>query len=46
MRTDMRIPFRGWKLISFTSYDSIRDRVNAVLALEIMGFALLLATAF
>ncbi len=46
MRTEMRIPFRGWKLISFTSYDSIRDRVNAVLALEIMGFALLLAIAF
>jgi len=46
MRSEMRIPFRGWKLVSFTTYDSIRDRVNAVLALEIMGFALLLAMAF
>lgn len=46
MRTESRIPFRGWRLVSFTSYDSIRERVNAVLALEIMGFALLLAFAF
>lgn len=46
MRSDARIPFRGWRLVSFTPYDSIRDRVNAVLALEIMGFALFLAGAF
>jgi two-component system C4-dicarboxylate transport sensor histidine kinase DctB len=46
MRADMRVPFRGWRLVSFTTYDSIRDRVNAVLALEIMGFALFLAIAF
>lgn len=46
MRSEMRIPFRGWRLLTFTTYDSIRDRVNAVLALEIMGFALLLAAIF
>jgi len=46
MQTELRIPFQGWRLVSFTSYDSIRDRVNAVLALEIMGFALFLAGAF
>ena len=46
MRNEARIPFRGWKLISFTSYDSIREKVNAVLALEIMGFAVLLALIF
>lgn len=46
MQNEARIPFRGWKLISFTRYDSIRERVNAFLALEIMGFAILLALAF
>lgn len=45
MRSELRIPFQGWRLVSFTSYDSIRDRVNAVLALEIMGFALFVAAA-
>ena len=46
MRTENLVPFRGWRLVSFTSYASIRERVNAVLALEIMGFALLLAFTF
>ncbi|MFC2968355.1 sensor histidine kinase [Acidimangrovimonas pyrenivorans] len=46
MRNQARIPFRGWKLISYTKYDSVRERVNAFLALEIMGFAILLALAF
>ncbi len=46
MRLETRIPFRGWRLTSFTSYTSIRERVNVVLALEIMGFAILLALAF
>ncbi|MGB5558191.1 MAG: ATP-binding protein [Paracoccaceae bacterium] len=46
MRTENRIAFRGWRMTSFTTYASIRERVNGVLALEIMGFALLLAGAF
>ena len=46
MQSEARVPFRGWRMISFTTYDSIRERVNAVLALEIMGFAMLLAGAF
>ncbi|WP_438811080.1 sensor histidine kinase [Rhodobacter flavimaris] len=46
MRTETRIPFRGWRMTAFTSYESVRERVNAVLALEIMGFAILLALAF
>jgi two-component system C4-dicarboxylate transport sensor histidine kinase DctB len=41
-----RIPFRGWRLVTFTSYDSVRERVNGVLALIITGFALLLALGF
>jgi len=46
MRTEAKMPFRGWRIVAFTTYDSIRERVNTVLALEIMGFAILLALAF
>ncbi len=46
MRMEGRIPFRGWRIASFTTYASVRERVNGVLALEIMGFAILLALAF
>ena len=46
MRREVRVPFQGWRLISYTAYDSVRQRVNAVLALEIMGFAIFLALAF
>ncbi|CAM4141299.1 sensor histidine kinase [Palleronia rufa] len=43
MRQSTRIAFQGWRMTSFTSYASVRERVNGVLALEIMGFALVLA---
>lgn len=46
MRMESRILFRGWKIASFTTYESVRDKVNGVLALEIMGFAMLLALTF
>lgn len=46
MRLENRIAFRGWRMVSFTTYASVRERVNGVLALEIMGFAILLAFAF
>lgn len=46
MRMESRMQFRGWHLISFTNYASIRERVNGVLALEIMGFAIFLALVF
>lgn len=46
MRTEAKLPFRGWRMVSFTTYESVRERVNAVLALEIMGFAIVLAVAF
>ncbi|MDG1129798.1 MAG: ATP-binding protein [Paracoccaceae bacterium] len=46
IRMQGRIPFRGWRIASFTAYTSVRERVNGVLALEIMGFAILLALAF
>jgi len=46
MRESNRLPFQGWQITSFTTYASIRERVNGVLALEIMGFAILLALGF
>ncbi len=46
MQIEGRIPFRGWTLKTFTTYASIRERVNAALALEIMGFAILAALVF
>ena len=46
MQTEARVPFRGWRIVMFSRYDSVRERVNAFLALEIMGFALLLAGGF
>jgi len=46
MRVETRVPFRGWRMVTFTTYASVRERVNGVLALEIMGFAILLAGVF
>ncbi len=46
MRQETRIPFQGWRMASFTTYSSVRERVNGILALEIMGFAILLALTF
>jgi len=46
MRQEARIPFQGWRMASFTTYSSVRERVNGVLALEIMAFALILAASF
>lgn len=46
IRLETRVPFRGWRMVSYTSYASVRERVNGVLALEIMVFAILLALAF
>ncbi|MBU2982224.1 sensor histidine kinase [Lentibacter algarum] len=46
MRKETRVAFRGWRMASFTTYSSVRERVNGVLALEIMGFAILLSLGF
>ncbi|OIP83160.1 MAG: two-component system sensor histidine kinase [Rhodobacterales bacterium CG2_30_65_12] len=46
LRQDARIPFQGWRMTAFTTYASVRERVNGVLALEIMGFAIVLALTF
>lgn len=46
MRVGGRVAFRGWRIASFTTYASVREKVNGFLALEIMCFAILLALAF
>lgn len=46
MRQEARIGFQGWRITSFTTYAGVRERVNAVLALEIMGIAILMALVF
>lgn len=46
LELEMLVPFRGWRLYSFVTYSSVRERVNAVLALEIMTFAILIALGF
>ncbi len=46
LRTEQAVGFRDWRMVVFTPYSGVRDRVNTVLALEIMGFAILLAAGF
>ncbi len=46
MKTEARIPFRGWRILTFTDYTQVREKVNGILALEIMGFAILMSIAF
>lgn len=46
LRREARVPFQGWRMVSYTTYSSIRERVNGILALEVMGFAIILALMF
>lgn len=46
LRAETRLRHRGWRLISYTTYEGVREKVNGVLALVIMGFALLLTMLF
>ena len=46
LRFEGKIGFQGWRLIYFTTFASVRERVNGVLALEIMGFSILVALVF
>ncbi|WP_424943011.1 sensor histidine kinase [Aliiroseovarius crassostreae] len=46
MRHEAKVPFQGWRIASFTSYASVREKVNAFLSLEIMAFAMLLSLTF
>jgi len=46
LRLDGKIGFQGWRITYFTTFASVRERVNGVLAIEIMGFAILVALVF
>lgn len=46
LRRDVRVPHQGWRMVSYTTYASVRQQVNGILALEVMGFAILLAFVF
>ncbi|TRD15299.1 ATP-binding protein [Palleronia caenipelagi] len=43
LRQSTRIPFQGWRMTSFTTYSSVRDRVVGVLAIEATIFAMIFA---
>lgn len=46
MRVSEKVPFRGWQITSFSSYSSMRAKVNNLLVLELLGFALLITALF
>src|SRR5690606_3814998 len=46
LRQEQRVPFQGWRIVSYSAFASVREQVNSVLALEIMAFAILLAGGF
>lgn len=46
MRQETRIGFQGWRMTSFTTFAGVRERVNAVIALEITVFAILMTLVF
>ncbi len=46
LRREVRVPHQGWRMVSYTTYASVRQQVNGILALEVMGFAILLAFVF
>jgi len=46
LRFEGKIGFQGWRLVYFTTFASVRERVNGVLAIEIMGFSILVALVF
>ena len=45
-RLDTAIPFQGWRLTYLTPFQSVREKVNGVLAIGITALAFLLALGF
>jgi two-component system C4-dicarboxylate transport sensor histidine kinase DctB len=45
LRAEVPVGFRNWRLSYFATLEDVRARVNAVIALIVMGLALLLALA-
>ena len=46
LRREARVPFQGWRIVTYTAYSSVREKVNGILALQVMGFAILIALLF
>ena len=46
LRREARVPHQGWRMVSFTTYSSVREKVNGVLAIEMMGFAIIMSALF
>jgi len=46
LRSETRLRHRGWRLVSYTRYDGVREKVNGVLAGVGFGLALLMALVF
>ncbi len=46
IRSEAPIPFQGWRIVSYSAYTPVRERVAAVVALEVMVFAILAAGLF
>ena len=42
-RVDEKVPFQGWNIVYLASFENIRTRVNAILSIEIMGYAMIFA---
>lgn len=46
MRSEGLIPFQGWRIVSYSTYGPVRERVQAAIAIEVMAFAILAAGLF
>lgn len=46
LRSEVKIGVRSWNLTFFATLEEVRAQVNAILALVVTGFALLIALAF
>ena len=46
LRREARVPFQGWRIVTYTGYSSVREKVNGILALQVMGIAILIALLF
>ncbi len=46
IRSEARIPFQGWRIVGYSSHETVRERVATAVAIEVMAFAILAATLF
>lgn len=46
IRSEARIPFQGWRIVGYSTFVTVRERVASVVAVEVMAFAILAAMLF